>query len=155
MTAVLSDLYLSHEWVVWILLFWRILAGIGRVAFAVITWFPRIILTLIGQQPSLIIEIVAMLSAMLLAVWTRDADVGLPWKVLSSVLGVWHLAVLVAGSVEGRVKVMIISTVFWLCLAFAFLPRRFVLAHVFLIPLCWAYIVTTLALLRQYDDRRN
>lgn len=156
MTLVLSSLYLKYEWVFWPLVMFKLLSDLGRYVYAGIVWFPRIILDLIMQRPSIIVELVAMLSAILFAVWTKNAtEVGLSWKAISTVLGVSHLGVLISGSWRGRVKVMIVSTVFWSCLMFAYLPKRFVLAHVFLIPLCWAYAVTTLALLRHCGDRRN
>lgn len=156
MTAVLSEFYLMHEWIFWPLFAMRIVRNLVRGAYEILLWFPRTILELLAQKPSMIIEIVAMLSAILFAVWTSGSqEVGVKWKVISSVLGGCHLIVLMLGSWEGRVKVMIVSTVFWWCLTFAFLPRRLVFGHVFLIPLCWAYAVTTLALLRHCDDRGN
>lgn len=155
MTAVLSDLYLRTELVFWPILFLKLLAETARVIYAVMVWFPRIILALIAQKPSMIVELVAMASALLFAVWTRDLNISVSWKVISCMQGIAHLLVLVLGSWEGRVKAMITSTVFWTCLMFAFLPRKFVLSHVFLIPLCWAYGVTTLSLLKHCDDRRN
>lgn len=153
MTLLLSNYYLRHEWVFWPLCVMRILTWIGEAAFDILVWGPRMILRLIDERPSLIVEFISMLSALLFSLWVNE--ITSMWRLTSGVLGLAQLAVLVQGGWEGRVKVMIVSTVFWWCVAFAFLPKRFVVSHVFLLPLCWAYAVTALSLLRRCDDGRE
>lgn len=152
MMTLMSDLYLRHEWVFWPFAVIRCMAAIADLLYSCIVWLPRLILQLIESKPSMIIELISTASALLFTVWAPD--VRLMWKMVAGLIGLAQLTVLVINSWSGRVKVMIVATVFWWCLTLTFFPRRFGVVHAFLIPLCWAYAVTALSLLRHCDDRR-
>lgn len=152
MTMLMSDLYLRHEWAFWPFAAVRCMATIADFLYSCIVWLPRLVLQLIDARPSMIMELISMTSALLFAVWAPE--VRMMWKAIAGAIGLAQLFVLVTNSWSGRVKVMIVATVFWWCLTLTFFPRRFGVAHAFLIPLCWAYAVTALSLLRHCDDRR-
>lgn len=150
------DLYLFHEWMFWPLAIMTMLSQLRQAVYRILAYIPRRMLEFIYTEPAEILEWVSAVGALLLVVWARDnLLVPISWKILAGALGLIHFAVLSKGCKEDRFMVMIVATVFWWCYMFSLIPKRFTIAHVFLIPLCCGYIVTTVSLYQHSNDPKN
>lgn len=150
------EMYLFHEQMFWPLALMTMLRQLRRAIYKILASIPRKLMEFIYKEPAEILEWISAVGAMLLVVWAKDNFlVPMSWKILAGALGLIHFAVLIKGCKEDRFMVMIVATVFWWCYMFSLIPKRFTIAHVFLIPLCCGYIVTTVSLYQHSNDPKN
>lgn len=143
--------YLVHEWVFWPAACLEVAMMLMRRIFWVLAWFPLKLRELAYKDPTELLEMISATSALLIAL-VAEAQIPFSWLVLSGVVGSTQLFAICRRNPEGRFIAMIIATVFWWTLMFALLPRRMTGYHVFLVPLCIAYTVTTYAHLRNHHN---
>lgn len=114
--------------------------------YQLLAWIPLKLHELARKDPAELLEWVSALSATLLAL-TSVVPVMVTWKIQAAFVGFLQMWMLGKGQREGRFIAMIVATVFWWTFMFVLLPRKMTGYHVFLIPLCISYTVTTYALL--------
>lgn len=140
------DQYLWHEWLYWPIASMNIMMRLGRWVYNTLAWLPRLLHELAHREPEKLLELVSALSALLMAV-SGVVQIPISWKFFAAVVGVAQFGALVHGGRESRFVVMVAATVFWWIYMFALIPRRMTGYHIFLVPLCIAYVVNTFSLL--------
>lgn len=140
------DTYLLHDWMFWPLAILAVPRMIIQWLYSVLAWLPRELRRLAQQELEKLLEIVSAASAVLMAI-SGIESIAQSWHFLAGVVGFVQFWALVRGGREGRFVAMITATVFWWTYMFALVPRRMTDDHVFLVPLCIAYIVNTFSLL--------
>lgn len=140
------DRYLLYDWLFWPLAFFAAPRMIFQWIYTVLAWLPKELNRLAQQEFEKLLEIVSAMSAVLMAVSRLDT-IPLSWHILAGIVGCLQFFGLIKGGRDTRFVAMITATVFWWTYMFALVPRRMTDEHVFLVPLCIAYIVNTFSLL--------
>jgi len=140
------DTYLLHDWMFWPLALLAVPRMIFNWLYSALAWLPRELHRLAQQELEKLLEIVSASSAVLMALSGIDT-IPQSWHFLAGVVGVVQFWSLIQGGRDTRFVAMITATVFWWAYMIALVPRRMTDDHVFLVPLCIAYIVNTFSLL--------
>jgi len=139
------DQYLWHDWLFWPIAAMSMTMRLGMFVYNVFAWLPRLMFELAHREPEKLLELVSAASGILMAV-SGIVEIPVSWRFFAALVGIAQFGALVHGGREVRFVIMVVATVFWWTYMFALIPRRMTGYHVFLVPLCIAYVVNTFSL---------